>query len=257
MPNPTLASIVHCQRLTHLFRTDAQPIRAVDDVSLSIMGGELTLLTGPSGCGKTTLISIIAGLLRQTEGTVSILGQSLQGLSQRAILQLRLHKIGFIFQQFNLLTGLTATENVAVPLIAAGVSRSIAAQRASDILDELGLADRRTKYPKQLSGGQQQRVAIARALVHEPSLVLCDEPTAALDSQSGYAVMQLLKRLAVQPNRAALIVTHDPRIFEFGDRVITMEDGKVIEEARTPSLPSPLKSGERGARINGPNDPNT
>lgn len=189
------------------------------------------MLVGPSGCGKTTLISIIAGLLSATQGNVKVFGDDLTAMGASHLLNFRLKNIGFIFQQYNLLAGLTAAENVAVPLVAAGRPWPEAIRTAQAMLQRLGLGEHRDKYPRQFSGGEQQRVAIARALVHEPRLLLCDEPTAALDGRSGQAVMQLLRQLAVQPGRAAIIVTHDPRVYPFADCIVEMEDGLITTVA--------------------------
>jgi putative ABC transport system ATP-binding protein len=205
---------------------------ALRGVDLDIAYGETTLLVGPSGCGKTTLISIIAGLLNPTDGEVSVLGHDLSELRGASLVNFRKRNIGFVFQQYNLLPALTAAENAAVPLLIAGEYRTKAVQTAKDLLTEVGLEPRMNAYPSQLSGGQQQRVAIARALIHQPRLMVCDEPTAALDAQSGQTVMQLLKRVGVQPDRALIIVTHDSRVYGFGDRIVHMSDGRIerVEE---------------------------
>src|SRR6476646_5341318 len=200
---------------------------ALRGVDLDIAYGETTLLVGPSGCGKTTLISIIAGLLNPTDGEVSVLGRELTGLRGAELVNFRKQNIGFVFQQYNLLPALTAAENAAVPLVIGGEYRTKAVRAAKDLLAEVGLEPRINAYPSQLSGGQQQRVAIARALIHQPRLMVCDEPTAALDAHSGQTVMQLLKRVAVQPDRALIIVTHDSRVYGFGDRIVHMSDGRV------------------------------
>ena len=196
--------------------------------------GELTLLVGPSGCGKTRLMSIIAGLLNPTAGQVTVLGEDLTRLRNGGLVRFRQRHIGFVFQQYNLLPALTAAENAAIPLVIAGRPRRQAVAAAAGVLDSLGMGDRLDALPAQLSGGQQQRVAIARALVHEPRLLVCDEPTAALDATSGQTVMELLRRVAVQPGRAVIVVTHDNRVFGFGDRIVSMNDGRVerIEEGR-------------------------
>jgi len=209
--------------------TRALALRGVD---LDIAYGETTLLVGPSGCGKTTLISIIAGLLNPTDGEVSVLGHDLSELRGASLVNFRKRNIGFVFQQYNLLPALTAAENAAVPLLIAGEYRTKAVRTAKDLLTEVGLEPRMNAYPSQLSGGQQQRVAIARALIHQPRLMVCDEPTAALDAQSGQTVMQLLKRVGVQPDRALIIVTHDSRVYGFGDRIVHMSDGRIerVEE---------------------------
>lgn len=206
---------------------------ALRGVDLEIDDGRLTLLVGPSGCGKTTLISIIAGLLNPTGGRVAVFGTDVSELSGRRLVKFRAQNIGFVFQQYNLLPALTAVENAAVPLIINGQSRSGALDRARDMLATVGLEHRAESFPSQLSGGEQQRVAIARALINEPRLLVCDEPTSALDARSGQTVMELIKQVAVEPGRAVIVVTHDSRIYEFGDRVVEMSDGRIIRgEAR-------------------------
>jgi len=190
--------------------------------------GELAMLVGPSGCGKTTLISIIAGLLDATEGNLEVLNTKPTTLNPREQILFRRKNLGFVFQQFNLLPTLTAAENVAVPLFVAGAERRSAVEQASELLDELGLGDRLSYLPSDLSGGQQQRVATARALIHNPRLIVCDEPTSALDARTGHMVMELFSEVAVRPDRAVIVVTHDSRIFEFADTIAHMEDGKVI-----------------------------
>jgi putative ABC transport system ATP-binding protein len=204
-------------------------VLALRGVDLEVHPGEMTLLVGPSGCGKTTLISIVAGLLDATAGEVTVLGQNLRQIRGRQLVRFRGQYIGFVFQQYNLLPALTAAENAAVPLIIAGRRRAEAVAKANSILEEVGLSDKINTLPSHLSGGQQQRVAIARALVHEPKLLVCDEPTAALDAHSGHTVMELLKRVAVQPGRAVIVVTHDNRVFSFGDRIVYMNDGIIAK----------------------------
>jgi putative ABC transport system ATP-binding protein len=218
---------VSCRGVTKEFGTGDARVHALRGVDLEVRPGEMTLLVGPSGCGKTTLISIIAGLLDPTAGEVAVLGQDLRRLRGRRLVQFRGDHIGFVFQQYNLLPALTAAENAAVPMLIAGHPRGAAVAKATEMLETLGMGDRARALPTQLSGGQQQRVAIARALIHEPRLLVCDEPTAAIDAQAGKAVMELLRRVALQPNRAVIVVTHDSRVFEFGDRTITMSDGRV------------------------------
>jgi putative ABC transport system ATP-binding protein len=196
----------------------------------------MTLLVGPSGCGKTTLISIFAGLLDPTEGQLQVLGQDLAHMTDRQKVAFRRKNIGFVFQQYNLLPALSAAENAAVPLLINGVARHQAVDRARDLLARVGLADRADALPAQLSGGQQQRVAIARSLIHEPRLLVCDEPTAALDAQSGKTVMELIRRVAVQPDRAVIVVTHDNRVFGFGDRIVSMSDGRIEGVDKGPGM---------------------
>jgi putative ABC transport system ATP-binding protein len=223
---------VVCRGVTKEFGDGDSRVLALRGVDLEVRAGQMTLLVGPSGCGKTTLISVVAGLLDPTGGEVDVLGQDLRRLKGRHLVNFRGKYIGFVFQQYNLLPALTAAENAAIPLIIQGVRRKEAVARASAVLGMVGMADKVQSLPSQLSGGQQQRVAIARALVHEPRLLVCDEPTAALDAASGHTVMELLKKVAVQPGRAVIVVTHDSRVFEFGDRIVYMSDGHIerVEE---------------------------
>lgn len=202
-------------------------MQALRGVDIDIQYGEMTLLVGPSGCGKTTLISIMAGLLDPTAGEVFLLGQDRRNLRGSKLVRFRAKNIGFVFQQYNLLPSLTAVENAAVPLIIRGVRHAEAIDRAMVMMTEVGLKDRARAFPSQLSGGQQQRVAIARALVNEPRLLVCDEPTAALDAHSGRTVMDLIKRVTVREDRAVIVVTHDNRVFDLGDRIISMSDGLI------------------------------
>jgi putative ABC transport system ATP-binding protein len=210
-------------------------IRVLHDVDLDVPTGDMTFLVGPSGCGKTTFISVLAGILTPEHGEVRLFGQSLKVLRGAALARFRRANIGFVFQQFNLLPTLSATENAAIPLIAAGVASSTAHAKARVLLERLGLGKHADKFPNQLSGGQQQRVAIARALVHDPRLIVCDEPTASLDATSGQSAMEMLREIAVRPGRAVIVVTHDNRIFKFADRIVRMSDGRVerIDEGET------------------------
>ncbi len=212
------------------FGAGGQSVRVLHGIDANIRSGELTYLVGESGSGKTTLISIIAGILYPTEGNVHVFGQDIYALSDNDLVKFRLGTIGFIFQQYNLIPTLTAAENAAVPLVAAGIKREPAVARGRAILEKLNIADQSDKLPRQLSGGQQQRVAIARALVHEPRLVVCDEPTAALDAKSGRRVMDLLREVALAEERAVIIVTHDNRIFDLADRILVMEDGRITHD---------------------------
>jgi putative ABC transport system ATP-binding protein len=195
----------------------------------------MTLLVGPSGCGKTTLISAIAGMLTPDAGSIAVFGTELGTLSRRRLTAFRGATVGFVFQQFNLLPALTATENASIPLRVLGRPAGEANRRAAALLDRLGLAAQRDRFPGELSGGQQQRVAIARALVHAPRLVVCDEPTASLDADSGQAAMTLLRELAVRPDRAVIVVTHDDRIFRFADRIAHMADGRIARLSDAPA----------------------
>ena len=227
---------VHCEGLTKSFGDGETKIQVLRGIDLEVRLGEMTLLVGPSGCGKTTLISIIAGLLNPSDGDVRVLDESLVRMSGRRRTAFRSANIGFVFQQYNLLPSLTSAENAAVPLIIGGVARHRAVEKASDVLRSVGMGDKIKTLPAQLSGGQQQRVAIARALVHDPKLLVCDEPTAALDAKSGQTVMELLKQVACQSDRAVIVVTHDNRVLHFGDRVVSMSDGRIetIEDRSKP-----------------------
>lgn len=209
------------------FFSGNQKNRVLSDINIEINYGELTMLVGPSGCGKTTLLSIMGGILEPSEGDVIIDETIITKIPDNKKVDFRRKNIGFIFQQYNLLPALTAVENAAIPLIADGVKIDAACARAEKILCEIGMKDHLEKLPNQLSGGQQQRVAIARALVHQPKIIVCDEPTAALDGPTGLKIMDILKEHAIKDMRAVIVVTHDNRIFGFGDRIIEMEDGRV------------------------------
>jgi len=221
------AKSVSLKNVTKAFGVGDAKTFALRDVSLELPYGELVLLVGQSGCGKTTLISIVAGLLDPTQGDVEVLGRNLTTMGGTRKVRFRGENIGFIFQQYNLLPALNAVENACVPLLIAGWNRKKAIEKAASILEKVGLGSRMKSYANQLSGGQQQRVAIARALVHEPKLLVCDEPTAALDAASGRTVMSLIREVAVQPDRAVIVVTHDSRVYDFGDRIVSMNDGGI------------------------------
>ncbi len=197
--------------------------------------GELMMLVGPSGCGKTTLLSILAGTLAPDAGKLNVLGYRLAEMSQSELTRFRRRHVGFIFQQFNLIPTLSVWENVAVPLLIQGGARREAEARARELLASVGLRGREEERPGKLSGGQQQRVAIARALVHRPPLLICDEPTSALDSQSGQQVMELISTFARDPHRVVVIVTHDPRIYRYADRMAEMEDGAITRVLESPA----------------------
>ncbi len=224
-------------QVTKEFPSGNDVIQVLHGISLGIDYGKMTMLVGPSGCGKTTVLSILSGTLSATSGTVTVMKKRLDRLKNDDLVRFRRRKIGFIFQQYNLIPTLNVAENAAIPLIADGVAWEDALNQSGRMLDHLGLGPHKAKYPRQLSGGQQQRVAIARALSHNPALVVCDEPTAALDAASGQAVMALLEEAADDPNRAVLVVTHDDRIFSFADRIVRMEDGRVIDDGLTQPLP--------------------
>jgi putative ABC transport system ATP-binding protein len=210
----------------------AGKIRALRGVSLTAHAGQLTLLMGPSGSGKTTLLSILGCILTPTSGSLTVAGQLADGLDPEQLAQLRRQNIGFVFQTYNLFPTLSAEENVRLALDVRGTSRRPATEMARKALISVGLERKLKSYPRNMSGGEQQRVAIARALAGAPSLILADEPTAALDSENGQAVMMLLAEIARRENRAVLAVTHDPRTLPYADRIVRIEDGLIVGEKR-------------------------
>lgn len=219
---------VYCRGVVKTYDAAGTKVVALRGIDMEVKTGELMMLVGPSGCGKTTLISVVAGILDHDEGDCLVFGHDLMHMKGHDRTSFRGHNIGFVFQAFNLLPTLTAVENASVPLLINGLSRRQALERAEWAMERVGLKERINSFPRQLSGGQQQRVAIARALVHEPKLIVCDEPTSALDHETGHHVMELLREVAVGPDRALMIVTHDARIFEFADRIARMDDGRVV-----------------------------
>ncbi len=222
-----MQTILEAESIHHVYGQGATAFEALRGVSLEIRRGEVVLLLGPSGSGKTTLLQVLGGLLRPTEGALRLEGRTISGLGLEELARLRLAHFGFVFQAYNLFPTLTAAQNVEVALDLVGMRGRAAKQRARELLDDVGLGDRCGSYPAQLSGGQKQRVAIARALAADPALILADEPTAALDSQSGAKVIALFRRLADE-GRAVVIVTHDNRILGAGDRIVKMEDGLMV-----------------------------
>jgi putative ABC transport system ATP-binding protein len=220
---------VRIRGLKKHFGTGEQRVEALRGIDWEVYAGEMTLIVGPSGCGKTTLLSVIAGILDCNEGQVAIFGHELTTMRDAQRTRFRARNIGFVFQQYNLLPALSAAENASIPLVIAGWSKARAVDRAREVLAALGMGNKHERLPNELSGGQMQRVAIARALVHEPRLLVCDEPTAALDHETGLTVMELVRNAAVQPDRAVVVVTHDNRVFDFGDRIAHMDDGAVVE----------------------------
>jgi putative ABC transport system ATP-binding protein len=209
------------------FQTGDTLTRILHGIDLEIAQGELVMLAGPSGCGKTTLISILSGILNPTSGEVWINGNNITHFNDDEKVLFRRKHLGFIFQQYNLLPSLTAAENAAITLVADDVPFPEAVEESEVILKMIGMEKALHKKPVHLSGGQQQRVAIARALVHQPQLLVCDEPTAALDAATGQKVMEILREIALQANRSVLVVTHDNRIFHFADRIVHMNDGRI------------------------------
>lgn len=228
MDNQTQPAAVSLRRIVKSFGTGDTKVTVLRGIDLDIYLGEMLLLVGESGGGKTTLLSAIAGILDIDEGDIDVLGVPLSDLPAGRRTTFRGQTMGFIYQQFNLLPALTAAENVAVPLLIQKISHSAALRRARAMLERVGLGDRAEFLPKNLSGGQQQRVAIARALVNEPRLLICDEPTAALDGPNGQKIMELLREVGRAPDRCVVIVTHDSRIFHFGDRIANLTDGRIV-----------------------------
>lgn len=228
-PIPSSSIVVDVRALEKSFGDGPNRIHVLKQVSLQAYTGEIMMLVGPSGCGKTTLLSAIAGTLKVESGIIKVFGNPLEKMSGGALTRFRAKNIGFIFQQFNLIPTLSVAENVSVPLLIQGFSNRYAIKRAREILEKVGLGDRWKERPNKLSGGQQQRVAIARALIHEPPLVICDEPTAALDAHNGEIVLDLFREVARSVNRAVIIVTHDNRILSYADRIARMDDGEIIE----------------------------
>src|SRR3954447_18176052 len=221
-----------CRNVINTYGSGNAEVHALRGVNLDVYPGEITMLVGPSGCGKTTLLSVIAGILRPTSGRVDALGTELTKLSSWRRTAFRRQNVGFVFQQFNLLPALTAAENASVPLVIQGYSKRAALAHSNELLTKMGMGDRLHNLPGNLSGGQQQRVAIARALVHHPHLLVCDEPTSALDAKTGHSILELLRAIAIEGDRAVIIVTHDSRIFEFSDTLAQMDDGKIISIER-------------------------
>jgi putative ABC transport system ATP-binding protein len=214
--------------LTKKYGEGASGTLALGGVNLDVHAGELLMLVGPSGSGKTTLLSILGCILTASSGSVRIEGREVVGLSEKELPGLRLQHIGFVFQGFNLFPTLTASENVELMLDLKGFSSSPAKTRARDLLDQVGLQGKYASFPADLSGGQKQRVAIARALAGDPGILLADEPTAALDSESGRNVMEMMSQLAHARGRAVVIVTHDSRVLSFADRIVKIEDGLIV-----------------------------
>jgi putative ABC transport system ATP-binding protein len=210
----------------------AGKVRALKGVSLALIPGELTLLMGPSGSGKTTLLSIMGCILTPDEGSLTLAGRRVDGLGAEELAAVRREHVGFIFQSYNLFPTLTALENVRLALDVRGASAAETIIKAETALREVGLGHRLNSYPRNMSGGEQQRVAVARALAGAPSVILADEPTAALDSENGHKVMALLARIARDKSRAVLAVTHDPRTHAYADRIVRIEDGQITGEER-------------------------
>jgi len=228
IPNESAASVVGAYRT---FEADLAPVRALRGADLDVRHGEFVAVMGPSGCGKSTLLNLIAGLDVADEGEVSVAGELLTGMAEDDLARMRRRHIGIVFQFFNLLEGMTALENVVMPAVIAGTKRKPAETRARDLLDLLGLGDKAKAAPATLSGGQRQRLAIARALANEPTILLADEPTGALDSDGGEEVLELFRRFHTT-GQTILMVTHDQPVADAAQRIVRMRDGKVIDDGR-------------------------
>jgi putative ABC transport system ATP-binding protein len=222
---------VELENVSKRYRQGRLEVPAVTRVTLSFAGGDFAVLAGPSGSGKTTLLNLIGALDMPTEGTVRVAGRDLSTLSGRALAELRLHRIGFVFQAYNLIPVLTAYENAEYVLLLQGVPAAERRRRVTALLDELGLADLAHRRPSELSGGQQQRVAVARAVVAEPPLILADEPTANLDSKTGAALIDMMRRLNRERGVTFVFSSHDPQVIERADRLIELVDGRVARDA--------------------------
>jgi putative ABC transport system ATP-binding protein len=223
-------SLVQTDALTKIYGSGDTAVTALRDIHLTVNGGEFVAVMGPSGCGKSTLLHLLGGLDRPTSGAVFIGGENLAALDDNHLAALRRRKIGFVFQFFNLIPVLSATENAALPLTLDGVAPGTAQTRAREWLKRVGLNGRARHKPGELSGGEQQRVAMARALVAEPDLVLCDEPTGNLDTRAADEIAGLLRQAAGTWGRAVVMVTHDPRIAAYADRIIFLKDGTLVDE---------------------------
>jgi putative ABC transport system ATP-binding protein len=222
-------TIVRCENVHKSFLMGKEAVQALRGVTLDVMRGEVVCLMGPSGSGKTTLLNIIGGLEEPSRGHVAVDGEDVVAMSEDKLSEMRLTKMGFIFQSYNLLANFTARENVEVPIALAGLSRRERRGRVEQLLESVGLADRAAHYPSELSGGQQQRVAIARALANDPPILIGDEITGELDSETGFEVMEIVARLNREQGTTVIYVTHDPRMAKFASRLIHLRDGKIQE----------------------------
>jgi putative ABC transport system ATP-binding protein len=226
------AAVIEAVDVAKVLGTGAAKVQALNGVSLSLHGGELTLLMGPSGSGKTTLLSVLGCILTPTAGTVRVRGRSTNGASPEDLAKLRRENIGFVFQTYHLFPTLNATDNVRLALEVRDNRPRGTARKAKDALAQVGLSHKARAYPRELSSGEQQRVAIARAIVGNASIILADEPTAALDSENGRAIMKILNAVARDRSRGVLVVTHDSRLVSFADRILHIEDGRIVREER-------------------------
>jgi len=230
-------SLLKMDRITKDYRLGRTTVRALRGLDLEIRGGEIVAIMGPSGSGKSTLMHILGALDTPTAGTATVDGADLQRLKERDLVALRGKKVGFVFQTFNLVQTLSALQNVELPMIFQGVPRAARLRRARSLLERVGLADRVRHKPNELSGGERQRVAIARALANDPEIILADEPTGNLDSETGRAVLDLLRDLAAVDRKTVILVTHDPEAADIADRTVTLRDGCVVNSSDRHAAP--------------------
>jgi putative ABC transport system ATP-binding protein len=229
-------TVIRVERLVKTYQLGKVSIPALRGISFTVARGESLVVMGPSGSGKTTLLNLIGAIDKPTSGAIFVDGRDITTLSEGELTKLRRHKIGFIFQFYNLIPALTALENVELPLLTAGVSRKEATRRAFELLEMVGLAARAGHFPDELSGGEQQRVTIARALANRPSVILADEPTGDLDTKTSVEVVQILSETSKKEEATVIIVTHDPMIAEKADRILEMRDGNITAEKRPTEL---------------------
>jgi putative ABC transport system ATP-binding protein len=227
-----MSSLLQTTQLTKIYGSGDTTVVALEQVSINIEPNEFVAIMGPSGCGKSTLLHLLGGLDAPTSGEVQIDGQALNRLNDQQLTELRRRKLGFIFQFFNLIPVLNALENAALPILLDGLPATQAQTKATTWLERFGLGNRLTSYPNQLSGGQQQRVAVARALVADPAVILADEPTGNLDTRASTEIANLLRQVAKTYGRSVVMVTHDPRIAAYADRILFLKDGKIADEIR-------------------------
>jgi putative ABC transport system ATP-binding protein len=225
-------SLLDLKSITKDYPLGQTVVHAVRGLDLSIEKGEIVAIMGPSGSGKSTLMHVLGALDTPTTGTASLEGHNLQELGENELVTLRGRKVGFVFQTFNLIQALTAQQNVELPMTFLGVKKSARAERARALLERVGLSDRMEHRPNELSGGERQRVAIARALANNPEIILADEPTGNLDSETGATILELLKRLSVDEGKTMILITHDPDAAAIAGRIIRLRDGRIVEEVR-------------------------